>query len=100
MAYGECPFRPAHNHKPQENWTTMTFDVTKHTLVPKHTKLGDKDKESLLKNYNVTIRELPKMLASDPAISKLSVKIGDIIKIERGSRTAGLTIYYRAVVEG
>ena len=78
----------------------MTFDVTKHSLVPKHTKLGDKDKESLLQHYNVSIRELPKILASDPAISKLNVKAGDIIKVERGSRTAGETIYYRAVVEG
>jgi DNA-directed RNA polymerase subunit H (RpoH/RPB5) len=78
----------------------MTFDVTKHELVPKHAKLGDKEKEAVLSEYNITIKELPKMFATDPALEKLNVKPGDVIKIERSSRTAGNTVYYRVVMEG
>ncbi|MBS3123810.1 DNA-directed RNA polymerase subunit H [Candidatus Woesearchaeota archaeon] len=77
----------------------MTFEVNKHLLVPKHSKLNDKDKEAFLKKFNITIRELPKILQDDPALGKLNAEIGDVIKIERKSRTAGESIYYRVVVE-
>ncbi|MFH1276305.1 MAG: DNA-directed RNA polymerase subunit H [Candidatus Woesearchaeota archaeon] len=77
----------------------MTFDVAKHTLVPKQTKLGDKEREQLVASYNINIQQLPKILMSDAGITKLNAKGGDVIKIERSSRTAGNTVYYRVVVE-
>ena len=70
-----------------------------HELIPEHTKLSDKEAKALLKEYNITIKEIPKILISDQAISHLSVKEGDIVKITRKSRTAGETIYYRGVVK-
>ena len=75
-------------------------DITKHRLVPKHELLNEKEKEELLKRYGVTIRQLPRILASDPAIQKLNAKIGDIIKITRKSPTAGEATYYRVVKKG
>jgi len=78
----------------------MTMDVSKHLLVPKHTKLSDAEKEKLLSNYTITIKELPKITQDDAAISSLNAKIGEIIKIERKSKTAGISYYYRVVVEG
>jgi DNA-directed RNA polymerase subunit H (RpoH/RPB5) len=74
------------------------FDITKHNLVPKHVKLSDKEKKQLLEKYNITLNELPKILASDPAVKDLSLKAGDIVKIERKSKTAGNTEYYRGVI--
>ncbi|MBI2147394.1 DNA-directed RNA polymerase subunit H [Candidatus Woesearchaeota archaeon] len=69
-----------------------------HILVPLHSKLGEKDKKELLKKYHITIRELPKIFATDAAISSLDVKQGDIIKITRKSPTAGETVFYRGVL--
>ncbi len=69
-----------------------------HTLVPKHSKLSDKDKEALLSKYEITIQELPKILKKDPAIKELQVKSGDVIKITRNSPTAGESLFYRAVI--
>ena len=77
----------------------MAFDVSKHSLVPKHTKVSDAEKVKLFEKYLISARELPKILKNDPAIAKLNVKPGDIIKIERISQTAGISNYYRAVVE-
>ena len=74
------------------------FDITKHGLVPKHIKLSDKDKKQLLEKYNITLNELPKILANDPAIKDLGLKTGDIVKIERKSKTAGEYDYYRGVI--
>jgi len=74
------------------------FDVAKHVLIPKHTKLSDAQKETLFKAYNVTNKELPKILINDPAIQHLDPKIGDIIKIERNSSTAKNSVFYRGVI--
>lgn len=78
----------------------MAFDVSKHILVPKHSKLSDSEKNKLLEKYNINVLELPKILKEDPAIAKLDVKVGDVIKIERKSKTAGTSDYYRVVIEG
>jgi DNA-directed RNA polymerase subunit H (RpoH/RPB5) len=77
----------------------MAFDVNKHELVPKHSKLNESEKKKLFEDYNIDFKSLPKILKSDSAIEKLGVKAGDIIKIERDSKTAGTTIYYRLVLE-
>ncbi|MBS3116623.1 DNA-directed RNA polymerase subunit H [Candidatus Woesearchaeota archaeon] len=77
----------------------MALDTIKHRLVPKHSKVSEAEKEKLFSNYNITSRELPKIFINDPAIAKQSnFKIGDVIKIERESKTAGTTFYYRIVV--
>lgn len=73
-------------------------DVTQHILVPKHVKITDKEKEKLLKKYNITLLELPKIRKKDPAIAHLGAKTGDVIKIIRKSSTAGESIFYRGVV--
>lgn len=75
-------------------------DVSKHILVPKHTKLNEKEKKELLERYNATNREFPKILKSDSALSHLDVSPGDIIKIARRSPTSGETMFYRGVING
>ena len=77
---------------------TKKIDVTKHVLVPKHTKLSDKDKKALLDKYRITSKELPKIRKTDPAILGLQAKEGDVIKILRSSATAGEAVFYRGVV--
>jgi len=74
------------------------FDVAKHILVPKHKKLSQKEKKELFEKFNISLKELPKILANDSAIESLNVKEGDIIKVIRDSPTAGKTIFYRGVV--
>jgi DNA-directed RNA polymerase subunit H len=71
--------------------------IDKHSLIPKHVKLSDKEKEALLKKYNITLSELPKILKDDPAIQSIGAKSGDVIKIIRKSPTAGEAVFYRGV---
>jgi len=78
----------------------MAFKVSDHVLVPKHTKLGEKEREQLLERYNIRPMDLPKISIDDPAIATLEVKSGDIIKITRTSPTTGTTTFYRRVVHG
>lgn len=74
--------------------------VTKHVLIPKHTKISEKEKKELFERYNITLKELPKIKKSDPAIASLNAKAGDVIKIERDSPTAGKAVFYRGVIHG
>ena len=78
----------------------LDFDVTKHELVPKHEVLTKEEKEELLRKYGITIKELPRILSSDPAIRNLNAKVGDVIKITRKDEIIGENVYYRVVVRG
>ncbi|MCK5107277.1 MAG: DNA-directed RNA polymerase subunit H [Nanoarchaeota archaeon] len=74
------------------------FTVENHILVPKHSLINQKEKDEIIKEYNISISNLPRILNSDKAIQDLKVKDGDIIKVERQSPTAGKTVFYRLVV--
>ncbi len=73
------------------------FKVDKHILTPKHSKISEKEKAQLFERYNVTSKELPKILKTDSAIKGLGAKLGDVIKITRKSQTAGESVFYRVV---
>jgi DNA-directed RNA polymerase subunit H len=74
------------------------LDLKKHVLVPKHTKLSEKEKGELFKKYNIGIESLPIILKTDPAIEGIELKPGDVIKIVRRSATAKTAIFYRVVM--
>ena len=70
-----------------------------HALVPKHEIMQIKEAEQVLEKYHCKATELPLIFFNDPAIVRLGVKPGDMIKITRKSATAGESFYYRYVVE-
>ena len=74
------------------------FEMDKHVLVPEHKKLNDKEKAALLEKYNISPNNLPRILKKDKVISDLKIKEGDIIKIKRKSPTAGVTDFYRVII--
>ncbi len=77
----------------------MEFDTNQHSLVPVHKKLSDAEKEQLCKDYFIQLQSLPKIMINDSAVVKLKPKVGDVIKIERESKTAGRTAYYRVIID-
>jgi DNA-directed RNA polymerase subunit H len=74
------------------------IDLKKHVLVPKHSKLSEKEKGELFKDYKINGEELPIILKTDPAIEGLDLKPGDVIKIIRKSPTAKTSVFYRVVM--
>ncbi len=69
--------------------------------MPKHFKLSEEEKKELLEKYNISLTQLPKIYDYDPLLKTLNdIKLGDVIKIERESPTAGKGIFYRVVVRG
>jgi DNA-directed RNA polymerase subunit H len=76
------------------------FNITKHLLVPQHTKLSEEERKNLLEEFNIKLNQLPKILEGDAAIQNLGAEVGDIIKIIRKSPTNGKQDVYRVVVHG
>ena len=70
-----------------------------HYLIPAHSLLNADEKKQLLSQLHVTIKELPKIKITDPAVQSLDAQSGDVIKIVRQSRSAGESTYYRVVIE-
>jgi len=70
-----------------------------HVFVPKHEIMTKSEAGEVLKKFNCTPTQLPLIFVNDPAIVGLGVKPGDMIKITRKSGTAGVSLYYRYVVE-
>jgi len=68
-----------------------------HILQPKHTKLNEKDAQELLKKFNISKSQLPKILQNDAALTNMNCAIGDIIKIERAEEDK-VNVYFRVVV--
>lgn len=76
------------------------FNVLDHQLVPKHIVLNEKEKEEVLKKYRVTLKQLPRILSSDPVVKLIGAKSGDVVKIIRKDPILGESVYYRVVVKG
>lgn len=66
-----------------------------HALQPKHSKLKTDEVKKLLEKYNISISQLPRIKADDPALPENCVA-GDVIQIERKFRDK-TNIYFRVV---
>jgi DNA-directed RNA polymerase subunit H len=73
-------------------------DVSQHELVPDHTLLDESEVEEVLEEYQVKRTNLPKIKRRDPALPK-EAEAGDVVRIERDSRTTDTAVVYRLVVE-
>jgi len=79
--------------------TETVIDISSHILVPKHTLLTKEEAQEVLEKYRVKPYQLPYIKRSDPAIRDAKAQTGDVIKIVRGSSTAGEAIVYRYVID-
>ncbi len=69
-----------------------------HILVPKHEILDEASAKEVLMKYGVDRSKLPKIKKNDSALPE-GAQVGDVIKIMRDSPTAGVSLYYRVVIE-
>jgi len=93
-------FKQIYNEKKvfcQYFWiNAITFNLTKHEMVPKHEIIEDEEKKELIKNLQITnVDKLPTIKKNDPVAKYYGMKEGDVCKIIRKSETAGLYLNYR-----
>ncbi len=67
-------------------------------FVPEHVILNPSEKEELLKSYNVSLKQLPRIKKTDAVAALLKAEKGDVIRIKRNDPIVGEYYYYRLVV--
>ena len=78
------------------NIKRLQFNILKHTLVPKHTILNSKEEVEMKKKYNILDNnQIPEISYYSPVSLVLGIRPGNIVKIERDSRTAISSNFYR-----
>lgn len=83
---------------------TLGVNITRHTLVPKHTLFQKASNEEYFKTIKSSLslhslEQLPIMKCTDPIAKYYAAFPGDIFKIERNSKTAGQYTSFRYVVQ-
>ncbi|MFW9810648.1 MAG: DNA-directed RNA polymerase subunit H [Candidatus Thorarchaeota archaeon] len=76
-----------------------SFDLFEHELVPTHVIATDDEVQLVLNHYGIEKGQLPRIFRDDPAVKVLGARPGQIVRVERISPTAGITYYYRLVVD-
>ena len=77
----------------------LQYNVLNHTLVPKHSILDSEKITQIKTRYNITDNsQFPEISRFDPVAKAIGASPGDIIHIERKSKTAIISDYYRYCV--
>ena len=78
------------------NIKRLQFNILNHSLVPKHTVLTKDEEAEFKKKYNILDnKNIPDISYFSPVSIVLGIRPHDIVKIERKSRTAVKSNYYR-----
>lgn len=77
----------------------LVFNITHHTLVPKHEIVPRMEVQRLKRKLNIgSLQQLPQIQGTDPVARYLNLKHNDVVRIYRPSNTTLCHICYRACV--
>jgi DNA-directed RNA polymerase subunit H (RpoH/RPB5) len=74
----------------------LQFNILEHAYVPKHTILTEEETKAMMTKYNITHPDmLPNISRYDPVAMAIGMRPGQVCRIDRFSKTAVSTPYYR-----
>ncbi|KAL8128590.1 hypothetical protein V2J09_017745 [Rumex salicifolius] len=77
--------------------TDLLVNITKHVLKPKHRVLTDKEKQKLLKQYNLDEKQLPRMSQKDAVAKYYGLEKGQVVKVAYSGDLTQSHVTYRCV---
>lgn len=78
------------------NIDRLQFNILDHVLVPKHKILSDKESEVIKEKYNILENNnIPGISRFDPVSQIMGIRPGEMFEIERSSKTAITSKFYR-----
>ncbi|KAJ0791896.1 putative DNA-directed RNA polymerase [Helianthus annuus] len=77
--------------------TDLLVNITKHVLKPKHRVMTDKEKEKLLKKFNLDEKQLPRMSQKDAIAQYYALEKGQVIEVTYNGEITGLHVTYRCI---
>lgn len=76
----------------------LLFDITEHTLVPKHEVLTPAEKQALLSKYRLSGLMLPQIKVTDPVARFFGMQAGQVARITRKTKGNATCVTYRIVI--
>ena len=74
----------------------LQFNILEHAYVPKHVIMTEQETQEMMTRYNIAAPErLPNISRYDPVAMAIGMRPGQVCRIERFSKTAISTPYYR-----
>ena len=74
----------------------LQFNILKHMYVPNHTIMTEQETQAMMTRYNIaSLDRLPNISRYDPVAMAIGMRPGQVCRIERFSKTAVSTPYYR-----
>lgn len=78
----------------------LQFNILNHQYVPPHTILSKEESDEMMKKYNIADKsQLPDISRYDPVALAICMRPGDVCKIDRASKSAVHSTYYRVCVQ-
>ena len=78
----------------------LQFNILNHQYVPSHTILSDDEVGEMMKKYNVMEKsQLPDISRYDPVALAIGMRPGEVCSIDRPSKSAISSIYYRVCTQ-
>ena len=82
------------------NIERLQYNILDHELVPSHIILNDEEIQTLKQKYNINdIKQLPQISRYDPVSLAIGMKPSQVCKIERQSKTAISSDYFRICIQ-
>jgi DNA-directed RNA polymerase subunit H (RpoH/RPB5) len=77
----------------------LQFNILDHALVPKHRVMNKTELENIMKKYNLCeVNQFPDISRFDPVAIAIGIRPGQVCHIQRPSKTAVLSDYYRVCI--
>ena len=74
----------------------LQFNILEHTYVPKHSIMTEPETQAMMEKYNIARPDmLPNISRYDPVAMAIGMRPGQVCKIDRFSKTAVNTPYFR-----
>ena len=78
------------------NIERLQFNITKHSLVPTHRILTEKETKDFRTKYNiVSDKNIPEISRFEPISQVMGIRPGEIFEITRASKTSINSLFYR-----
>lgn len=78
----------------------LQFNILNHQYVPRHTILSDDEVGEMMKKYNVMEKsQLPDISRYDPVALAIGMRPGEVCSIDRPSKSAISSLYYRVCTQ-
>ena len=81
-----------------QNIKRLQFNILNHVLVPPHKVISKMEVEEVKKRFNIDETMFPEISRFDPVAMAIGIKPGEICRIDRPSKTAIKSTYYRICV--